>query len=140
MCNLPCNLIYGLKNTFLLLFPLAKAQGREASAPAARYLGYFSRKGRKGAKNAKEEKRILVCYLRLLITRYAHKTFFFPPSSSLPFASLASFAPLREELQDKPRRRRRRFASLRLCVRNFFNNTMFGIKSIRYSLAAFNGN
>jgi len=38
----------------------------------ARFLGYFSRKGRKGAKDTKEEKRVLVCYLRLLITRYAH--------------------------------------------------------------------
>jgi hypothetical protein len=42
------------------------------SAPAARFFGYLSRKGAKDAKLAKEEKRVFVCYLRVLITRYAH--------------------------------------------------------------------
>jgi len=35
------------------VIPLAKAQRREASAPAARFLGYFSRKGAKDAKDTK---------------------------------------------------------------------------------------
>ena len=38
------------------LTKLAKAQRREASAPAARFLGYFSRKGAKNAKDAKGRK------------------------------------------------------------------------------------
>jgi exonuclease V gamma subunit len=39
------------------------------AAPSAQFLGCFSRKG---CKDAKEEKRDLVSYLHLLITRYAH--------------------------------------------------------------------
>jgi len=38
------------------VIPLAKAQGRETSAPTARFLGYFSRKGAKNAKLAKGRK------------------------------------------------------------------------------------
>jgi len=56
----------------LLLLKINPNLAREASAPSARRLGYFSRKGRKGAEDAKEEKRVFVCNLRLLITRYAH--------------------------------------------------------------------
>jgi len=75
-----------------------------SSAPSARVIHISSRKGRKGAKDAKGREGGVICYLCLLITRYAHlqNPFLF---FLCELGVLCAFA---RGIAEKPRRRRRR--------------------------------
>jgi len=64
------------------------------SAPAARVIHNSSRKGAKDAKDAKEEKGGVVCYLRMLNTRYAYLQ---NPFLLFPLRPLRSWRPLRDK-------------------------------------------